>query len=63
MEEGKTHLLVYLGEMCVQDGVDYLIRAVGRCAIEVGPSMTYTACSWGVALISKQCVSTPRSRA
>jgi glycosyltransferase involved in cell wall biosynthesis len=24
----KEHLLVYLGEMCVQDGVDYLIRAV-----------------------------------
>ena len=25
---GKTHLLVYLGEICQQDGVDYLVRAV-----------------------------------
>lgn len=26
--KGKRFLLVYLGEMCVQDGVDYLIRAL-----------------------------------
>lgn len=25
---GKRHLLVYLGEMCKQDGVDHLVRAV-----------------------------------
>ena len=25
---GKRHLFVYLGEMCVQDGVDYLVRAL-----------------------------------
>jgi glycosyltransferase involved in cell wall biosynthesis len=25
---GKRHLLVYLGEMCVQDGVDHLLRAL-----------------------------------
>ena len=25
---GKAHLLVYLGEMCKQDGVDHLVRAV-----------------------------------
>ena len=34
--KGKTHLLVYLGEMCVQDGVDYLIRAVGTLRDELG---------------------------
>jgi glycosyltransferase involved in cell wall biosynthesis len=27
-KKGREHLIVYLGEMCVQDGVDYLIRAV-----------------------------------
>ncbi len=26
--DGKKHLVVYLGEMCVQDGVDHLIRAM-----------------------------------
>jgi glycosyltransferase involved in cell wall biosynthesis len=26
--KGKTHLLVYLGEICKQDGVDHLVRAV-----------------------------------
>ena len=25
---GKTHLITYLGEICVQDGVDHLVRAV-----------------------------------
>jgi len=25
---GKAHLLVYLGEICKQDGVDYMVRAV-----------------------------------
>jgi glycosyltransferase involved in cell wall biosynthesis len=34
--KGKTHLLVYLGEMCVQDGVDYLIRALGTLRDELG---------------------------
>lgn len=34
--KGKTHLLVYLGEMCAQDGVDYLIRAVGTLRDEIG---------------------------
>ena len=27
-KKGKPHLLVYLGEICKQDGVDYLVRAV-----------------------------------
>jgi glycosyltransferase involved in cell wall biosynthesis len=27
-KNGKRYLLVYLGEMCVQDGVDYLVRAI-----------------------------------
>jgi glycosyltransferase involved in cell wall biosynthesis len=27
---GKKHLLVYLGEICEQDGVDHLVRALGR---------------------------------
>ena len=35
-KKGKTHMLVYLGEMCVQDGVDYLIRAVGALRDEIG---------------------------
>ena len=26
--QGKSHLLVYLGEICKQDGVDHLIRAL-----------------------------------
>ncbi len=26
--KGKTHLFVYLGEICKQDGVDYLVRAL-----------------------------------
>src|ERR1700712_2874375 len=25
---GKSHLLVYLGEICKQDGVDYMVRAI-----------------------------------
>lgn len=29
---GKTHLFVYLGEICRQDGVDYLIRALKHLA-------------------------------
>jgi glycosyltransferase involved in cell wall biosynthesis len=33
---GKQHLLVYLGEMCVQDGVDYLVRAVKLLRDEYG---------------------------
>jgi len=35
-KKGKTHMLVYLGEMCVQDGVDYLIRAVAALRDEIG---------------------------
>jgi glycosyltransferase involved in cell wall biosynthesis len=35
-KKGKAHLLVYLGEMCVQDGVDYLIRAVGTLRDDFG---------------------------
>jgi len=31
--EGQDHLVCYLGEMCAQDGVDMLLRAV-RCFIE-----------------------------
>jgi glycosyltransferase involved in cell wall biosynthesis len=27
-KDGKQHLLVYLGEICKQDGVDYMVRAV-----------------------------------
>jgi len=33
---GKTHLLVYLGEMCKQDGVDHLVRAVKFLRDECG---------------------------
>jgi glycosyltransferase involved in cell wall biosynthesis len=28
LRQGKEHLLAYLGEICVQDGVDHLLRAV-----------------------------------
>ena len=31
---GKPHLLVYLGEICQQDGVDYMVRAVRLLAAE-----------------------------
>ncbi len=31
---GKPHLLVYLGEICKQDGVDYMVRAVKLLARE-----------------------------
>jgi glycosyltransferase involved in cell wall biosynthesis len=37
-KQGKKHLLVYLGEMCVQDGVDHLIRAVRILRDELGRS-------------------------
>jgi glycosyltransferase involved in cell wall biosynthesis len=33
---GKDHLLVYLGEICVQDGVDHLLRAVKILRDEFG---------------------------
>ena len=33
---GMPHLLVYLGEMCVQDGVDYLIRGLRSLRDELG---------------------------
>lgn len=33
---GKRHLLVYLGEMCKQDGVDHLIRSVGILRDDLG---------------------------
>ena len=35
---GKAHLLVYLGEICKQDGVDYLVRAVKLLIEEHGRS-------------------------
>jgi glycosyltransferase involved in cell wall biosynthesis len=31
---GKPHLLVYLGEICKQDGVDYMVRAVKLLAAQ-----------------------------
>jgi glycosyltransferase involved in cell wall biosynthesis len=34
--KGKNHLLVYLGEICKQDGVDHLIRAVKHLRDELG---------------------------
>ena len=33
---GKPHLLVYLGEICKQDGVDYMVRAVKLLAEQHG---------------------------
>lgn len=33
---GKPHLLVYLGEICKQDGVDYMVRAVKLLAEDFG---------------------------
>ena len=35
---GKRHLLVYLGEICKQDGVDYMVRAVKLLAEKHGRS-------------------------
>ena len=34
--KGKPHLLVYLGEICKQDGVDHLVRAVKLLRDELG---------------------------
>jgi glycosyltransferase involved in cell wall biosynthesis len=36
--KGKSHLLVYLGEICEQDGVDHLIRAVKYLRDKLGRS-------------------------
>lgn len=33
---GKTHLLVYLGEMCKQDGVDNMVRAIRHLRDDLG---------------------------
>jgi glycosyltransferase involved in cell wall biosynthesis len=30
LKQGKSNLVVYLGEMCQQDGVDYLLRAIAH---------------------------------
>ncbi len=38
---GKTHLLVYLGEICKQDGVDYMVRAVKMLKEQHGRSDFY----------------------
>jgi glycosyltransferase involved in cell wall biosynthesis len=35
---GKAHLLVYLGEICKQDGVDHLVRAVKALRDDLGRS-------------------------
>lgn len=35
-KRGKKHLLVYLGEMCEQDGVDILVRALGHLRDDLG---------------------------
>ena len=35
-KRGKAHLLVYLGEMCKQDGVDHLVRVVALLRDELG---------------------------
>jgi len=34
--QGKQHLLVYLGEICKQDGVDHLVRAVRSLRDDMG---------------------------
>lgn len=36
LKKGKRYLLVYLGEMCVQDGLDYLVRALKVLRDEFG---------------------------
>ncbi len=38
---GKKHLLVYLGEICKQDGVDFMVRAVKILREELGRSDFY----------------------
>ncbi len=35
-KKGKPHLLAYLGEMCVQDGVDHLVRALRLLRDDLG---------------------------
>jgi glycosyltransferase involved in cell wall biosynthesis len=34
--QGKSHLLVYLGEICRQDGVDHLVRALKHLSEDLG---------------------------
>jgi len=41
LRQGKPHLLVYLGEICKQDGVDHLVRAVKALRDELGRTDFY----------------------
>lgn len=36
LKEGRRHLVCYLGEMCPQDGVDYLLRSADYLVNELG---------------------------
>ncbi|MDZ7295775.1 MAG: glycosyltransferase family 4 protein [candidate division KSB1 bacterium] len=38
LKEGRRYLVAYLGEMCPQDGVDYLLRAAHLLRMEMGMS-------------------------
>lgn len=40
LKNGRTHLAVYLGIMGPQDGVDYLVRAVGHYVYDLGHTDT-----------------------
>ena len=49
---GKRYLIAYLGEICKQDGVDDLVRAMKICAM-IMAVRTFTAFSWVADRISR----------
>ena len=51
-KKGKRFLLVYLGEMCKQDGVDHLVRAI-RILREDLRRTTSMRSSWAAARSSR----------
>ena len=46
LKRGRGFLCSYLGKMCEQDGVDYLVRAVKDFMHETGAELTFCSCSW-----------------
>jgi exopolysaccharide biosynthesis WecB/TagA/CpsF family protein len=40
LKRGRSYLVLYLGEMCKQDGVDYLLRAIAHYCAEYGAEDT-----------------------
>ena len=47
LKDGRDHLVVYLGEMCVQDGVDYLLDAIEVYQREFGSNVRFALIGGG----------------